>query len=115
MQQSGKRYIVSIILWLFSVLSVQAQKLWSQVQLNRSSTYVGQPVEVSIFVYTSTWFTSGIDPGNIKVDGAFTTYFRPVSVSLQQGRTTYPGVQLIYHVFPFDEKDIVFPSLTLEV
>lgn len=93
----------------------QAQKLWSQVKLDRTSAYVGEPVQVSITVYTSTWFTSGIDPGNIKVNGAFTVYFRPVSVSILKDGQTFPGVQLIYHVFPFDEKDILFPSLTLEV
>ncbi|PIB35710.1 hypothetical protein BFP72_10045 [Reichenbachiella sp. 5M10] len=92
-----------------------AQKLWSQVKLNRTSAYIGEPIEVSITVYTSTWFTSGLDPGNIQVKGAYTVYFRPVSVSLSEGGTTYPGIQLIYHVFPHSERDIVFPSLTLEV
>ncbi|WP_083923262.1 BatD family protein [Echinicola pacifica] len=95
--------------------SVYGQKVWSEVSLNRSSVYLGQPVEVRIVVYTSTWFTSGIDPGNIKVNGAFTTYFRPVSKSFTKDSQTYAGVELIYNVFPFKEENITFPVLDLTV
>ncbi|SHK10488.1 Oxygen tolerance [Reichenbachiella agariperforans] len=116
MRPSGKGNIVGVLLLcMISTTGLHAQKLWSQVQLNRSSVYVGEPVEVSITVYTSTWFTDGLDLGNIQVDGAYTVYFRPVSVSMYDAGTTYPGIQLIYHVFPYEEQDIVFPSLTLEV
>ena len=38
--------------------------LFSEVSINRSSVYVGQPVEVTVSVFTSTWFTSGVEPGN---------------------------------------------------
>ena len=92
-----------------------SQELWSEVQLNKSSVYVGEPAEVRITVFTSTWFTRGIDPGNIKVEGAFTTFFRPVSISIQKEGQTYAGVQLIYHVFPYSEKDLLFPSLDITV
>lgn len=117
MQKSGRiKYRLLLTLCFLSIVGIcEAQKLWSQVRLNRSATYVNQPVEVTITVYTSTWFTSGLDPGNIKVNGAFTTYFRPVSTSFMEGSQNYAGIQLIYHVFPFDEKDVIFPSLTLEV
>lgn len=117
MLKSGKvKYSLMLIAAFWLIMGhAHAQKLWSQVRLNRSSTYVNQPVEVTITVYTSTWFTSGLDPGNIKVNGAFTTYFRPVSTSFMEGGQNYAGIQLIYHVFPFEEKDVVFPSLTLEV
>lgn len=117
MRRSGRlTYGLGLVLLLFLIAGqCNAQRLWSQVRLNRTATYVNQPVEVSITVYTSTWFTSGLDPGNIKVNGAFTTYFRPVSTSFIQDGQNYAGIQLIYHVFPFEEKDVVFPSLTLEV
>ncbi len=94
---------------------VVSQQLLSEVSLNKSPVYVGEPVEVTITVYTSTWFTRGIDPGNIKVDGAFTTFFRPVSTSIRKDGQTYAGVQLIYNVFPYSEKDILFPSLEITV
>ncbi|WP_422358514.1 hypothetical protein [Reichenbachiella sp.] len=117
MLTSGKiKYgFLFMVMMVLLVSTADAQKLWSQVKLNRSVTYVNQPVEVTITVYTSTWFTSGIDPGNVKVNGAFTTYFRPVSTSFVDKGQNYAGVQLIYHVFPFEKKDVVFPSLTLEL
>lgn len=89
--------------------------LFSDVKLNQSSVYVGQPVEVTVLVYTSTWFTRGIDPGNIKVNGAFTVYFRSVSSSMQISGKTYAGVEMIFHVFPYDDEDILFPSLEINV
>lgn len=92
-----------------------AQKLWSDVRLDRSSTYLGQPVKVRITVYTSTWFTRGVDLGNIKVNGAFTVYFRPVSRTLKIDGQTYAAVEQVYNVFPYSEDDIVFPSLDIEV
>ncbi|GEM_PF-1014144 len=106
---------VAIFLFFLTSEKAAGQKLWSDVRLNKSSVYVGEPVEVTISVYTSTWFTSGVDLGNIKVNGAFTVYFRPVSTSVIQNGQTFPGVQLIYHVFPFSEDDITFPSLNVEV
>ena len=92
-----------------------SQRIWSNVTLNRTSAYVGQPVEVTIEVFTSTWFTSGIDPGNIQVEGAFTVYFRPVSQSIRVEGNTYAGVKLIYQVFPYSNESLVFPSLKLTV
>ena len=112
------RKIGKIILFLTGLTfthSVSSQTVWSEVNLNKQAVYVGEPVEVSITVYTSTWFTRGIDPGNIKVNGAFTVYFRPVTTSFQRDGQNYAGVQLIYNVFPYSEKDIVFPSLDIAV
>jgi hypothetical protein len=66
-------------------------------------------------VFTSTWFTKGVDPGNVKVDGAFTIYFRGVSISKQVNGKTHAGVQMIFNVFPYEQNDIVFPSLEISV
>lgn len=103
-----------ILLWISSG-SMFSQKLFSEVSLNKSSVFVGEPVEVKISVFTSTWFTRGIDLGNIKVNGAFSVYARPVSTSVVREGQTYSGVQLIYNVFPYSEKDLVFPSLDIAV
>lgn len=94
---------------------IYSQQLFSEVSLNKSSVYVGEPVQVKISVFTSTWFTRGLDPGNIKVNGAFTVYFRPVSTSVARDGQNYAGVELIYNVFPYSEKDILFPSLDITV
>lgn len=116
MGKGGKTIWFMVLLQLvLGTGPLSSQELWSEVILNKSSVYVGEPVEVTITAYTSTWFTRGIDPGNIKVEGAFTTFFRPVSTSFQKEGQTYAGVRLIYNVFPYSEKDILFPSLDITV
>jgi hypothetical protein len=116
MARSGRGIgsLVAILLWISSG-SMFSQQLFCEVSLNKSSVYVGEPVEVKISVFTSTWFTRGIDLGNIKVNGAFSVYARPVSTSVVREGQTYSGVQLIYNVFPYSEKDLVFPSLDIAV
>ncbi len=114
MQRSGS--ILAILVLLTAVhFTAAAQKLWTNVTMDRSSAYIGQPVQVTIGAYTSTWFTRGIDLGNIKVNGAFTVYFRPVSVSIVEGGQTYAGVELKYLVFPYRDEDVIFPSLEIKV
>lgn len=89
--------------------------VFSEVKVNQDAVYVGQPVEVTVSVYTSTWFTKGVQPGNIKVNGAFTIYFRSVSSSERINGKTYAGVNMIFNVFPYDDEDIVFPALEISV
>ena len=109
------KYVWGFLLLLWGQGAFSQGHLFSDVNLNQGSVYVGQPVEVTVLVYTSTWFTRGVDPGNIKVNGAFTVYFRSVSSSKQINGKTYAGVEMIFHVFPYDDEDILFPSLDIKV
>lgn len=110
------KHIIIFLLFLIAFTNVKAQgHLVNEVTINKSSVYVGEPVEVSVGIYTSTWFTKGINFGNIKVNGAFTVYFRSVSTSKQINGKNYSGVVAIYNVFPYDNKDISFPSLEFTV
>lgn len=110
-----RKYALIILLHLAGQLGFAQGHLFSEVSVNRSSVYVGQPVEVTVSVFTSTWFTSGVDPGNIKVNGAFTVYFRSVSSTERINGKTYAGVRMIFNVFPYDDEDITFPSLEIQV
>ena len=92
-----------------------AQGIFSTVTSNKSAVYVGEPIAITISVYTPTWFTQGVDIGNLTVNGAFTVYFRSVSTSRKIKGQTYAGIQFIYNVFPFQEQDIVIPALSFEV
>ncbi|MDX2432901.1 MAG: hypothetical protein QNK35_18320 [Bacteroides sp.] len=104
------------ILFQLTCLGGYAQgHLFSRVSVNHNAVYVGQPVEVTVSVYTSTWFTSGVEPGNIKVNGAFTIYFRSLSATERINGKTYAGVNMIFNVFPYDDEDIIFPSLDIRV
>jgi hypothetical protein len=109
------KYVWGFLLLLSWQGAFSQGHLFGDVNLSQGSVYVGQPVEVTVLVYTSTWFTRGIDPGNIKVNGAFTVYFRSVSSSKQINGKTYAGVEMIFHVFPYNDEDILFPSLDIKV
>lgn len=112
---SHKIAILVCFAYLLGTGKTNAQTLWSEVKLDHSSVYVGEPIQVTISVFTSTWFTKGVDPGNIKVNGAFTVYFRPLSTSKVKDGKTYSGVQLFYHVFPYEMNSLEFPTLSIEV
>ncbi len=112
----------SLATYLLTILIISgATKIYAQTGLHtevvtdKSRAYVGEPVKLSIFVYTPTWFTRGVNPGNIKIEGAFTVFFRTVSQSKQIDGNTYAGVEMIYNVFPYESNDIIIPSLDLEV
>ncbi|MCA0930874.1 hypothetical protein LCM02_00335 [Lutimonas saemankumensis] len=110
-----KNSIICILLFFVSVYMYGQSRVFSEIKVNKNSAYVGEPIQVSVGIYTSTWFTSGVNFGNIKVNGAFTVYFRSVSVNKQVNGKNYAGVEAIYNVFPYDDKDLVFPSLELIV
>lgn len=109
------KYYFFILCVFISFSSMAQSHLWGDVSIQKSNVYVGEPVQVTVSVFTSTWFTSGINPGNIKVNDAFTIYFRSLSTSKQIKGKTYAGVQLYFNVFPYDDNDIIFPELEFEV
>ncbi|MGB0836683.1 MAG: hypothetical protein ACPGRE_01175 [Flavobacteriaceae bacterium] len=83
--------------------------------LNKSSAYIGEPVQLSIDVFTSTWFTTGVDPGNINIDGAYTIYFGSMAFSEIINGKSYAGVKLTYNIFPYENHPIEIPVLEFEV
>ncbi|NND80656.1 MAG: hypothetical protein HKN53_12215 [Maribacter sp.] len=108
------KYLLTLVLLCMSSLGF-AQGVFATVTSNKSQVYVGEPVAITVSVYTPTWFTKGVDIGNLTVNGAFTVYFRSVSTSRKIKGQTYAGIQFIYNVFPFEEQDIVIPALNFEV
>ena len=109
------RFLPVIFLLLVSGAGFSQGHLFSKVETNRQSVFVGEPVQVTVTVYTSTWFTKGINPGNIKVNGAFTVFFRSIPETQNFNGKTYAGVGMTFNVFPYDDEDITFPSLEIPV
>ncbi|MFL0354298.1 BatD family protein [Xanthomarina sp. GH4-25] len=105
------------IVFLMFAISVQTygQQLISYVSVNHSTAYIGQPVQMTVSVYSNTWFTSGIDVGNIQVEGALTVYFRSVSNSRTFSGKNFSGVDFIYNLFPTKAGEITIPVLTIHV
>ena len=115
MKHIAGKYALLILFLLNGMGAIGQGHIFSRVNVNQASVYVGQPVEVTVSVFTSTWFTSGVDPGNIKVNGAFTIYFRSVSSTERINGKTYAGVNMIFNVFPYEDGNLVFPSLEINV
>lgn len=109
-----RTYLFWVFLWCTFLLQAQ-RHLRTEVSFNKGSVYVGEPIEVSVTVYSSTWFTEGVDPGNIKINGAYTVYFRSLSTSKKFGNKLYAGVTLFFNVFPYNEENVEFPSLEFVV
>ncbi|WP_066220868.1 BatD family protein [Formosa haliotis] len=110
----AKLKLTAVLFLLCSALGY-SQHLVSYVTTNHNEAYIGQPVQMTVSVYTSTWFTSGINLGNIQVDGALTVYFRSVSSNKTFSGKQYSGVDFIYNVFPTQEGTITIPALEINV
>jgi len=109
-----KKLGIFIFFWLMTT-PLFSQNLISYVTLNTKEAYIGQPVKLTVSVYSSTWFTSGIDVGNIQIDGALTVFFRSVSNSRDFNGQRHAGVDFYYNVFPTQEGEITIPSLSIIV
>ena len=109
-----KRLNILIIFFLASFYSY-GQNFISYVTVNPDNAYIGQSVELKVSVYTTTWFTSGIDVGNIKVDGALTVYFRSLSQTKTFSGKKYAGVDFFYNLFPTKDGEIIIPPLEILV
>ena len=109
------KYLILFACFILGFSINAQQHLIGDVTINKSSVYVGEPVKVSVSIFTSTWFTEGVNPGNIKVNDAFTVYFRSLSTSKKINGKTYAGVIMTFNVFPYAEKNIEFPALEFTV
>lgn len=115
MRSKAFKHIVLVWILLMAGGEALAQQLWADVTVNRQEVIVGEPIELTITVYTSTFFTRGPNPGNIKINGAFSVYFRPVSKSFRRSGNTYAGVQLKYKVFPYEVRTLEIPEMEISV
>ncbi|WP_194766283.1 BatD family protein [Tamlana sp. I1] len=106
---------ITTLLFLLCSYFGYSQKLMSYVTINHDEAYIGQPIQMTVSVYSSTWFTSGIDLGNIQVEGALTVFFRSVTGSKNIRGTQYSGVDFIYNVFPTQEGAITIPAIEIHV
>ena len=109
-----KKIYILIVFWI-AFTPLIGQNLLSYVTVNTNSAYIGQPIELKVSVFTTTWFTKGIDVGNIQIDGGLTMYFRSVSTSKMINNTRYSGVEFYYNLFPTKEGVLEIPSLNIQV
>jgi len=109
-----KKISILLFFWLLS-LQVYSQNLISYITVNTNEAYIGQPVQLKVSVFTTTWFTKGVDIGNIQVDGALTVYFRSLSNSRMINGKKYAGVDFYYNLFPAEEGTLQIPVLEIQI
>ncbi|PNW27114.1 BatD family protein [Formosa algae] len=109
------KFKIIALLFLLSTSVGYAQQLISYATINHNEAYIGQPIQMTVSVYSNTWFTKGVDVGNIQVEGALTVYFRSVSNTRTFSGKQFSGVDFIYNVFPTQEGVITIPELTIHV
>lgn len=89
--------------------------IWASVRFNKSSVAVGEPLLVTITVYTSTWFTSPPQFSEIQVPESMMVNYEQRTGSMRKtiGNKTYPAIEKKYVVYPFREGENLFPALTI--
>jgi cbb3-type cytochrome oxidase subunit 3 len=89
--------------------------VWASVQFSKNSVVVGEPLLVTVTVYTSTWFTSPPEFNEIQVAEAMMVNYEQRTGSMRKriGNKTYPAIEKKYVVYPFREGENLFPELTI--
>jgi len=116
----GKIYTLGfqLVFLLWATLlpgQTKAANIWASVQFNRSSVVVGEALMVTITVYTSTWFTSAPEFGEIQVPEAMMVEYQQRTGALSKtiGRRSYPAIEKKYVVYPFRVGENSLPALNI--
>ncbi len=89
-------------------------QVFAGVAVSPREVYVGQPLRVTVTVYTHTWFTAPVEFGNLQVPGAFIVPFDDTQPGMfTSGGKQYPGIQFYYIVFPYKAGSFSVPSLEI--
>jgi len=77
---------------------------------------VGQSAKLTIKVYTTTWFTKGVEFEKMKIDGAFLVpYQRNLPFSTDIKGKQYSGVEFFFLMIPYKSGEVVFPQLKINI
>lgn len=110
------KHLVYIFMLLLGILSMnlQAQKTWATVQVAKTKAFPGEPIRMSIVVYTSTWFTSPPEIRNLSVPNAFVVPFkRTISGMRKVGSKQFASLEYTYQVFPYASGELKIPAFEI--
>ncbi|TRZ42006.1 BatD family protein [Robertkochia solimangrovi] len=109
------KYFMLFFILLLSMPTVCSQQVWADLYVNKSEVLVGEPLDLKVTMYTSTFFSEGVNPGNIQIQGAFVVYLNGQSKSFRKNGNTYAGVTMSFKVFPFQSGVLKIPPLSFTV
>ncbi|MBB6459319.1 BatD family protein [Flammeovirga kamogawensis] len=106
--------IVLLCSLLVFALCTYGQKPFATVSLNRTYAFEQQPIKATIKVYSPTWFTDGLEFGELKVNGAFIIPFtNSVAGNEIINNHSYAMITYYYLVFPYKVGELEFPELEM--
>lgn len=109
-----KKIIYIYFLLLGSVSAMQAQETFATVELSRRSVYPGEPFQLNVTCYTSTYFLSAISFADFRVPNAFTLSFsRTLSGITKIKGKSYATLQFFMLVYPLESGLLEIPSIEL--
>ena len=116
------KFITYLYLLLFCSFSytVLAQKkpakIWATASFNKNNVMVGEPLVVTISVYTSTWFTKPPIFEEIQIKGALLVRLeqRSGAKTVTIGRKQYPAIEQHFVIYPNAIGENTLPSFKVK-
>ena len=116
-----KHFVLLLLGILAFVFPVNAQKkpasIWATSRFNKEQVMVGEPLVVTITVYTSTWFTEPPVYQEIQVSGALMVRLenRVGAKTVTIRNKKYPAIEQQYVIYPAVIGDNILPSFEVVV
>lgn len=108
------RFISILCIILVCFVDATAQSGFATVHLQRKYTFEQQPLQVTIKVYSSTWFTQGVEFGDLTVKDAFIIPFtNSVAGNETVNGKNFAVVSHYFLLFPYKVGKFTFPSLLM--
>ena len=110
------RRIIMVLSLVFFCANLSAQKkpasIWATARFDKQTVMVGEPLVVTITVYTSTWFTEPPKFDEIQVSGALMVKLENTvgAKTVTIGHKKYPAIEQRYVVYPTIIGENVLPS-----
>lgn len=97
--------VLFALILVFSTLAIAQKKpasIWATARFDKQTVMVGEPLVVTITVYTSTWFTEPPKFEEIQVSGALMVKLENTvgAKTVTIGRKKYPAIEQRYVVYP---------------
>ncbi len=110
-----KHYIItSFLLIILLSTKTQAQSCFARVSVSPRQGVVRQPFQVTISVYTSTWYTAPLQFQNLQIENAFILPYTRTTPSVSYiDKNRYSTLSFYYIVYPFVEGEVSIPSLQI--
>lgn len=106
--------LILVTLFVSAPLEAQSAEAFARVSVSPRQGIVRQPYKVTIEVYSSTWFTSGLQFSNFVMEDAFIIPFtRTLSSISYINNKKYSTLSFYYLVFPYTEGELYIPEIEL--